>query len=300
MKSIKKEKLSNMKSSMEKNHLLTIENIGNELKFERLYYNCLYPERKIILSNSGYNSINQTIVQELNKQYKEYYNEIPQEGFSYETIQNIETMNSKQKVYKMDIYYQKMFYLFKLYNFIKEDTDIFRIINSSNILPKDIIKEKIKTIKINYRKKIQNERIYQECINLDFICLELDFKDLHKFLTSSKLPETILCFEGYNALKNNISDKGKVKATFSFYIPQKEISNLTDLEKWIISLDIGKETSWLDDLIHNKVNYISVRTLIKLLEFLELEDTDLYYFSKQIENNKDYELRFLKNENIIQ
>lgn len=297
-----KEILKKMDKIIQKNNLSNIKNLGDELRFERLYYNYLNPKEKVILSNSGYVNVNDQIVSLLNKKYKSDYNAIPQKGFSLEIVQNIEKMNKEKMVYSMDIYYERLFYLFKLYGFLNEDSYILRIIDNYNIFPKDNkeIQEKIYTIKKNYRKKTRNERIYQENINLDYICLELDYKDLYNFVSKEIFSKELLCYgKTYYDIQKTIGKTRKERINFNVQIPKEEISNLTNLEKWISSLEIGKETSWLDDLINNKIKYISIKTLIKLLEFLELDSTDLYYFAKQIEKNKDYEMKFIKDENVI-
>ena len=53
---------------------------------------------------------------------------------------------------------------------------------------------------------------------------------------------------------------------------------LSTYEKRCKSLDFGKETYFIDDIIDNKIEFIEFETVKKILEYLGLKKSDMYYF----------------------
>ena len=77
---------------------------------------------------------------------------------------------------------------------------------------------------------------------------------------------------------------------------KKEYKKLSLLERKTKSLDLHKPSSFIDDLLNNNVERITLETLINILEDLDLTKTDIYFFAEKRLNEEPtkYENRIIR------
>lgn len=276
--------------------LTEIKNIGDELRFQREYYNFKNSPNK--LTPKIYKGRNSKYLGEVLKEFlcnnfeymneqEQYYDENKGEYGANETmlydIEHNRIRASKEKdcgKYNIDSYYLRIYSLFKIYGFL-DDYEIIMLLDKYNINPSFKQSEiEIKTIKekcfndySNNPKKssfslrfcmLNNRHIEQELKNkykdLKHICFkEYDEKILNGTFTS-------ICFRNLKA------------------ILLEKFNKLTDIEKKYTSLELGKETNFIDDFLkrnneHNAKDkiYITLETLSRIINYLELNNTDLEF-----------------------
>lgn len=271
---------------MEKNiealeKLKKIENInyiGTELKFEREYYNYIHNTNlRIDMHNSTESAINHYIKFELDEEYENLFDT----NFSLEVINTIEDNDytifkekgeniSKKTVYSPDTHYFKIFIMLKFYGFLN-DYNIFKLLEKYNINPKnEEMKKEVEIIK--QKCKIEYEE--NKCnfpFNLENCLLSANPEYLINFINSDIKPKIFF---------SNTKDGKIIKRTHTYNgfkeIMLNNFKTLSCFEKKCKSLDFGKETCFIDDVINNNISYIEYESIKKILEYLELKNSDLY------------------------
>lgn len=59
---------------------------------------------------------------------------------------------------------------------------------------------------------------------------------------------------------------------------KSKFSLLKDIERKCLSLYLGHSTSFIDDILYNRSNEITLYTLEEILVYFELDKTDLFFF----------------------
>lgn len=77
-------------------------------------------------------------------------------------------------------------------------------------------------------------------------------------------------------IKNRFLNFSKIRKKL-----KEEYNKLNIIERKTKSLDLHKPTNFLDDLLNDKIEYITLETLLYILEDLHLEKTDIYFFAKK-------------------
>lgn len=54
------------------------------------------------------------------------------------------------------------------------------------------------------------------------------------------------------------------------------MKKLSNFEKYCISLELGRDTSYIDDFINNNLQNINIDTLIKTLEYFKMDKEKFY------------------------
>ncbi len=57
---------------------------------------------------------------------------------------------------------------------------------------------------------------------------------------------------------------------------QNKMKKLSNFEKYCISLELGRDTSYIDDFINNNLQNINIDTLIKTLEYFKMDKEKFY------------------------
>ena len=58
----------------------------------------------------------------------------------------------------------------------------------------------------------------------------------------------------------------------------ENFKNMSEFQKKCVSLEIGKETGFIADVLNDKISYVTLETIQKILRYLNLQDSDMYYF----------------------
>lgn len=58
----------------------------------------------------------------------------------------------------------------------------------------------------------------------------------------------------------------------------ENFKNMSEFQKKCVSLEIGKETGFIADVLNDKISYVTLETIQKILRYLNLQNSDMYYF----------------------
>lgn len=263
--------------------LTEIKNIGDELRFQREYYN---------FKNSPYKFIRRTHIGEKStfvgdklKEYlennfatykeKDKYNSrdnFGEYGTGENVIYGIENLENKEKNGESDPfyperYYLRMYSLLKIYGFL-DDYNILMLLKKYNIAP-DFEKSKIEVKKIiESCKKQYEDNPLKRLFNFKtcYIAMDKDYEKLRKEII------------GLNSIENKshshlgLMDFSNVKKLLI-----EKFSNLSQKDRKCKSLELGQETNFANDVIENKIEYITYETLLKIIDYLDLQNTDFNF-----------------------
>ncbi|MBQ8234887.1 MAG: helix-turn-helix transcriptional regulator [Bacilli bacterium] len=280
-------------------NLNNISNIGEELHFQRELYNHLNSTKKFVIKSENENT-SFNLGKELAKCIENLTGkEIPVNdkgmpvGFSDEVLNNIEKNNinnGRKPVYSLDIYYDKIYYMFKLYGFIKEDYDIINLLNKYGIKPS------------NDNKQNQMNEIIKDCnskytnniaFNLQSCSIFALSNDINYLLENDSIYTFLYDKEKYKLLLT-ITDKPFTVIQFEELkkIMKSKFATLSNIEKKCLSLYMEQSSSFIDDILNHKIKYITLHTLERICDYLDLKDTDIYYImKKRKENNLKFNIR---------
>lgn len=295
--------VSKFEKKIARSNINNISNIGQELKFQREFYNFLNPSQKLVLKSeneeTSYNLGKEIakFIEKLTGEKIQVNNKNVPTGLSYDVLNNIEKNNiidnnGHKPVYSLDIYYDKIFYMFKLYGFIKEDYDIFSLLNIYGICPtaskRDSINEIIDKCNKNYSETLKNSSF-----NIATGGIFAFPEDIRYLIENDSNFTFLYNNEDYNFLLEHI-DKPFAVIKFKDFrkIVISKFSKLSNIERKCLSLFLGQNTSFIDDILHYKTNVITLYTLEKILNYLELKHTDLYYLmKKRKEKNSQFNIK---------
>lgn len=263
-----------------------INNIGDELRFQREYYNFKNPSKKLIIRKTiGVNEKTGEHKSEFlgdvlqnfldnNFEYMKIPKKTDRENYGeYGTgedilyaIEHNKLKSNKEKnneKYNSNAYYLRMYSLFKIYGFC-DDEQILYLLEKYNIKPR-FEKTRIEVDKIK-------ENIKSQFFELEFASISISFDE----------------FEEINKNKSNFIDtpfRVTESRLYTTNIKKVMIERLkkydTPLERKCLSLEIGEETEFLDNMIENKIKFVRCKTLLKLLKYLDLENTVTNYILKK-------------------
>ena len=266
-----------------------ITNIGQELKFQREFYNFMNPTQKLVLkSENEKTSFNlgkklaEFIQVSTNSKIPVNLNNVPN-GLSYDVLSNIEKNNindndGHNSVYSLNIYYDKIYYLFKLYGFIKEDYNIFILLNKYGLIAPNRKKDNINNL-INKSNEIHKETNKNLIFNLKSGGILVQKKDIEYLLTNESNYIFLLNKDYYEFLLKPFNESMIVIQFKDFKkLLKSKFSLLKDIERKCLSLYLGHSTSFIDDILYNRSNEITLYTLEEILVYFELDKTDLFFF----------------------
>ena len=272
-----------------------INNIGDELRFQREYYNFKHSSEKLIprIAKGKSKSVflgdvlqdfldtNFEYMMTPKKTIRENYGEYGTgEDLLYAIEHNKLKSNryKKKEKYNPNAYYLRMYSLFKIYGFLS-DYDILLTLRRHNIKPR-FEKSKIEIEKIIYKIK-QKRRENGNNVLFDWRTCEIDTlpKTIEKFkneLNSDKKTLNFIC-DDKNKIKNGIITLSPLKFTNIKKIIVDKLKLIPKLDRMCISLDIGQRCSFLDEIINNQIETTTMITLFKVIEVTKLQNTDFGY-----------------------
>lgn len=258
--------------------ITNIKHIGDELRFQRYYY-CYKNNRDIRLksetleNSSPFEKLENVLLKYIN----ENFGDISENGASYDNLYSIENNRSRKKnsSYNPNIYYLRMYSLFKIYGFL-DDYEICNLLEENNIEPnfkdskliaRDIIRNSEEEYQYNNRKRY-----------FDISSCRVPLNAFSTFTISQA--KDLIYFSNENYLKKSF-DLGKLSISvfFSKFKPlfNKTLSSLSKLERKTFSLELGKNSSYIDNYLNNKpCTFPTCGTIIKFLEKYDLTKSDLY------------------------
>lgn len=271
--------------------IIEINHIGDELRFQREYYNFKNPSKKLSIrvTTKNTNSLflgdvlqdfletNFEYMMEPKKTTRENYGEY---GTGEDVLYAIEHGHLKQsrkkrnETYNPNAYYLRIYSLFKIYNFM-DDFEILTLLKKYNIAPKfeksEIEKNKIISRVFNEYNKKDLKRLFNlETCRVNVVIKE-DFKKVKSDLITL---ESLLGKSQKNAYETKY-------IMVLFYLFRKimieKFSEISKEDRLSISLELGQETEFVDNIIQNKIKYITYDTLLKIIKYLQLENTDFCY-----------------------
>ena len=300
-----------MKKENEELENMEIRYIGDELKFQRLYYNCTH-DIKIELGDCNATGNYEVLGVELAEYL--YKNGIIQKekinGVSEKVLMVIEESNYKiyedtckwnnSSVQSPSTHYFEMYYMFKRYGYL-DDYDIFKIFEKYDILHEikkekeyrevlsnktEILLHKIEeyrqTCKLEYEKN--NKKMFtdlEQPIIVDIKAVESllnECSENTKFLINKKYLEGIINYHRQSSIQISLNKLKKIML--------ENFKKLSEFQKKCVSLDIGKEKGFINDMLNSSRLYITLETTQKVLKYLDLQNSDIYYFiTKKIEED---------------
>ena len=287
-----------------------ISSIGNELKFQREYY-CFKNNISLPLkvNDSKKIEIKQTLQDVLYDFMQEHLGNNSELATSYEVLYAIENGKSKKKNEKYNInnYYLRMFCLFKIYGFLDSQT-IMELLESYSITPSLQTSVQIQTI-IQQENSAENllkngkiGKLLKINIKQGKIMLSKEqyisiFSPLPKELeTMEKMENEQLSGKMYHIKKEN--DKPKIteepfKTPLFFGYDWKEeqkvligkMKNLSNIEKYCLSLELGRETTYINNFINNTLQNVSIDTVLRTLDYFKMNNYQVYNILLKLKNH---------------
>lgn len=273
-----------------------INTIGDELRFQRDYYNFKHSSSKLIprIATRGTKSkfLGKVLENFLDTNFE--YMKVPKKadrenygeyGTGEDLLYAIEHnrlksgRNKKQEKYNPNAYYLRMYSLFKIYGFL-DDYEIIMLLDRYNIEPRF---EKTEEELYRLKKKCFNE--YKENPNKKAFNMKLAYISTSYYINEEileKSNEINFISDEYQELLDLV--KNKKGRNWIFRTFKKQLLNyfkdLTKIERKCLSLDLGKETSFIDDILQNKIYYITYDTLLKMTNVLGFKNTEIEYILK--------------------
>lgn len=287
-----------------------INNIGDELRFQREYYNFKHSSKKLIPRvatrvNAETGEFKSKFLGDVLQDFldthfeymktpkktdRENYGEY---GTGEDLLYAIEHnklksgRDKKKEMYNPNAYYLRMYSLFKIYGFL-DDFEIILLLNKYNIKPRfDKTKIEIQKIIDNYKQLTKMLRVkdlfdFKEKCNIHIQSSEL-YRIFKEDLKKDN-PRFVYLNDSEKEFRSNM------QFTKAKKIIIEKIKTYSLIDRKCISLEIGKDSNFLEELINEKIDSFTFETLYRLTNFLELKNTDLgfiaYQISAKVENNQ--------------
>lgn len=280
-----------------------VTNIGEELRFQREYY-CYKNNVSLPLkvdSTDKKRDERKSLQNVLGNYMDDRFENNSEYATSYEILYAIENGKSKKKSdpYNPNSYFLRMFCLFKIYGFLDDITILELLKDKYKLEPSfessKIILDKIKQENslLNQILKGSNGEIIKINIKLGMIFCSKDtflkfttkeerikqgnaqcehIKNLFPFMNLEKENSKDLCSYKYNFTK----ERERLKS---------EMKKLNEIEQKCTSLELGKDTTYIQYFISGKLRNISIDTLLKTLEYFKMEKENLYNILKLIKDD---------------
>ena len=280
-----------------------ISTIGEELRFQREYYCFKNNESLPLKINSTSVKEKKTIGDILFEYMKKNFEDNSEMNTSYEILYAIENGKKKKKgeKYNAGAYYLRMFCLFKIYNFL-DDRTIIELLERYNIFPsfqdsQRIYNEIIKSISLeNYIQRGDLQKIVH--INIKHKRITFSKEQAINWLNYSK--EELKLLERAEKQKSmewcykegEITKKEIDSILYLGYDWRKEydelvekMKNLSKIERYCTSLELGKDTSYIDDFIEDNLQNIRLDILLKTLTSFKMNDNKFYSILSKMKNS---------------
>lgn len=284
-----------------------ISSIGDELRFQREYY-CFKNNISLPLKidSTDKNRDERECLQDVlyNFIYRNCGN-TSELATSYDVLYAIENGKSKKKneKYNPNSYFLRMFCLLKIYGFLDSMTILELLKNKYKLEPSfESSKKIINDLEKNYTLEqliLTGQKGKVVKVNIKYGRI-LYSKDIALKLATSKEEKDFIEKLSSN-VKNEIQQIGYVDESrkeserqlieqisgyvsrligYDFSKERTELQNrmkkLSNFEKYCISLELGRDTSYIDDFINNNLQNINIDTLLKTLEYFNMDKKNFY------------------------
>lgn len=280
-----------------------VTNIGEELRFQREYYcyknNVSLPLK---IDSKDKNRDERESLQDILYNYmNDRFENNSEYATSYSILYAIENGRSKKKseTYNPNSYFLRMFCLLKIYGFLDSITILELLKDKYKLEPSfESSKNIIKDLEKNYtlEKLILNrEKGKAIKINISYGRVMFSKDTALKFANNElkdeidKLYNKVLEEEqySYHYKNGNLIEKTKIEnsedtARFGYIfekekkILQNKMKKLSQIERYCTSLELGRDTSYIDSFISGTLQNINIDTLLKTLEFFSMKDYTFY------------------------
>ena len=292
-----------MKNLDEELKSIKIQYIGDELRFQRLYYNCTH-DKQIELGDCNAKGNYRVLGVEV-AEYM-YKNKIVRKennnGISDKVLKTIEgnnyiiyddtCKNNNSSVQDPSTHYFEIYCMFKIYGYL-DDYDIFKLFEKYNVLgeiellrkdngllpaKKEVLLKKIEKYKksCNLEYKENDEKIPIDLLNPQIIINPYKMLEfLQEILKCKNILSNKKIFENMLSHSNHSPNMIYFKSFRNIML--EKFNCLSDFQRKCVSLDIGKPTNFIEDVLNSNEIYVTLETILKILEYLNLKDSDMYY-----------------------
>ena len=282
-----------------------ISSIGDELRFQREYYcfkNNISLPLKIDLGDCSPNSNEKKSLSTVLSNYiEERFGNNSEMATSYDVLYAIENGKSKKKSdhYNPNSYFLRMYCLFKIYGFLDDMTsleilkDKYKLEPSFESSKKIISKIEEENFLLNQIHKNNVGEIIK--INIKFGIIFISKDTFLKFTTKEQVIKTgnkqyehiKKLFPFMKIEKGNAEDWCSYKYNFTEERERlrDKMQKLDILERQCISLELGRDTQYIQEFINGTLRNISINTLIKTFEYFKMENEEFYNILKLIIND---------------
>lgn len=295
-----------------------INSIGDELRFQREYYNFKNPSEKLItrkatstnhktgeLKSKFLGDVLQIFL-DTNFEYMKIPKKTDRENYGeYGTGEDLlyaiennklkSNRNKKKEKYNPNAYYLRMYSLFKIYGFL-DDYEILLTLRKYNIKPR-FEKSKIEIEKLIYDIK-QKSKENGNNVLFDWNICKIDtppqtIKKFKEELNSNEQTLDFICDDKIK-IKNGTITSSPLKYTHIKEIVINKLKLIPKLDRMCISLDIGQRCSFLDEIINRKITTMTMITLLNVIEVIGLQQTDFGYIVNNRINNIEENVNLYK------
>lgn len=280
-----------------------VTTIGEELRFQREYY-CYKNNVRLPLKvdSTDKKSDERESLQDILYNYmNERFDTNSEYATSYDILYAIENGKSKKKSdpYNPNSYFLRMFCLFKIYGFLDNITilelmkDKYKLEPSFESSKKILDKIEQENSLLNQILKGSNGEIIKINIKLGMIFTSKDtflkFTTQEERITqgNSQYEHTKKILPFLKSEKGDIEDWCSPKYNFTKEREKlkEKMQELNESEQKYISLELGRDTTYIQDFISGELRNISIDTLLKTLEYFKMENEDFYHILKLIKND---------------
>lgn len=281
-----------------------VTTIGEELRFQREYYcyknNVSLPLK---IDSTDKNRDERESLQDILYNYmNDRFENNSEYATSYDILYAIENGRSKKKSdpYNPNSYFLRMFCLFKIYGFLNDITILELLKDKYKLEPsfessKRILNEiEQKNSLLNQILEGNNGEIIKINIKLGIIYSSKD--TFLKFTTKEdRIKQGHAQYEHIKKILHfkNIEEEGNLEDWCSSrykFVEEREklkekMKKLTETEQKYISLELGRDTTYIQDFISGELRNISIDTLLKTLKYFKMENEKFYYVLTLIKND---------------
>ncbi len=303
-----------------------VASVGDELRFQREYYcyknNVSLPLK--IISKDKDRDERETLQDILYNFMNKHFKDNSEYATSYDVLYAIENGKSKKKndPYNANSYFLRMFCLFKIYGFLDSMTILELLKETYGLEPsfetsKNIIRnlesnytlenlinnrEKGKTIRIN----IKEHKV--RCSKDTYLkfCSEKERVEINNLYDNNlkKQHYSIVYKDGLQMQKKEINNsEDLIMYAYDFLTEKKmlqdKMKKLSNIERYCISLELGRDTSYIDSFISNMLQNINIDTLLKTLEYFNMKAEKFYNILNIIKRDFSSESMFYSHLEVI-
>ncbi len=286
-----------------------VTTIGEELRFQREYY-CYKNNVSLPLkvdSTDKKRDERESLQNVLDNYMNDRFENNSEYATSYEILYAIENGRSKKKIdpYNPNSYFLRMFCLFKIYGFL-DDITILELLKDRYKLEPSFETSKIILDKIEQENSLLNQILKGsngEIIKIN-IKLGIIFSSKDTFLKFTTEDKRIKQGKAQYKHLKKIFDSAEIEFKHDYkdedweswcssnynFVEEREklkeeMKKLNEIEQKCTSLELGRDTTYIQNFINGDLYNISIDTLLKTLEYFKMKNEKLYNILKLIKDD---------------